>query len=90
MSHPAHRVAGRYRVTFSPEAWKLIGLMPSAIFQSLQVMLEHLADAPRRLAEVPSTEMSVTMDHLTVVYRLDDKERTLTVLDIQRMDSALE
>jgi mRNA-degrading endonuclease RelE of RelBE toxin-antitoxin system len=85
MQRPVHRVAGTYRVNFSPEAWRLIGSMPSSTFQSLQRALERLADSPRRgaAAEAPST-LSATLDDLTIVYELNDMERTLTVVNIIR------
>jgi hypothetical protein len=89
MQRTVHRVAGSYQVTFSPEAWRLIGIMPSAAFQSLQLALERIAGAPRPVAtEEQSRRMSATLDSLTVVYELDDAARTLTVLSILEADSS--
>lgn len=84
MLRPIHRVAGSYRVTFSPEAWRLIGSMPSATFQSLQRALERIAYAPGRAAAEASIPLSATLDGLTVVYELNDAERSLTVVNILR------
>jgi hypothetical protein len=84
MERSVHRVAGAYRVTFSPEAWRLIGIMPSATFQSLQRALDRIADSPRRVATEVQSRLSATLDGLTVVYELDDAERTLTVVNIFR------
>jgi hypothetical protein len=88
MPHPSQRVAGSYRVNFSPEAWKLIGLMPSTTFQSLQKALEQIAASPRLPAPATHSPLRATLDDLTVVYALNDTERSLTVLDILRTDSA--
>jgi hypothetical protein len=86
MQRPIHRVAGPYRVIFSPEAWRLIGIMPSAIFQSLQHALELIANFPSRAAAGTPTPMSATLDGLTVIYELDDAERILTVVNILRAE----
>lgn len=87
MERSVHRVVGPYRVTFSPEAWRLIGIMPSATFQSLQRALERIADAPRRDATEGHSQLSATMDGLTVVYELNDTERTLSVVNILQAGS---
>lgn len=87
MQLPVHRVAGSYRVTFSPEAWRLIGSMPSNTFQSLQRALERIADSPRRQATEAAPDLSASLDDLTIVYRLNDAERVLTVVNILRVGS---
>jgi hypothetical protein len=82
MERSVHRVAGPYRVTFTPEAWRLIGTMPTATFQSLQRALERIADAPRRGAFEGASQLSTTLEGLTVVYGVDDTERTLSVVNV--------
>jgi protein gp37 len=84
---PVHRVAGPYRVTFSPEAWRLIGSMPSSTFQSLQRALERIADVLRRAGSETEPMLSATLDDLTIVYKLNDAERVLTVVNIFRANS---
>lgn len=84
MLRPIHRVAGSFRVTFSPEAWRLIGSMPSALFQSLQHALERLANSPSRGALEVATPLSATLDELTVIYELNEAARTLTVVNLLR------
>jgi hypothetical protein len=86
MQRPVHRVAGSYRVTFSPEAWRLIGIMPSVTFQSLQLALERIADTHLRPPDGAQAEQSATMDGLTVVYTVDDTERVLTVVNILKTE----
>ena len=86
MPRPIHRVAGSYRVIFSPEAWRLIGIMPSATFQSLQHALERIANSLGRAAAEAPAPPSATLDGLTVVYALDDAERILTVVNILRAE----
>ena len=87
MQLPVHRVAGSYRVIFSPEAWRLIGSMPSSAFQSLQLALERIAGAPRRTGPEPQPDLSATLDDLTIVYTLNEAERVLTVVNILRAAS---
>jgi hypothetical protein len=84
MDRSVHRVAGQYRVTFSPEAWRLIGIMPSAAFQSLQLALERIAGSPPPVAADAPSPLRATLDGLTVVYELDEADRTLRVVDILR------
>lgn len=86
MPRPIHRVAGSYRVIFSPEAWRLIGIMPSGTFLSLQNALERIANASGRAAAELPTPLNTTLDGLTVVYALNDAERVLTVMNILRAD----
>lgn len=87
MERSVHRVLGPYRVTFSPEAWRLIGVMPSETFQSLQRALERVADAPGRSAPEEPSQRSATLDGLTVVYEVNDAERTVSVVDILKVGS---
>lgn len=87
MQRPVHRVAGSYRVNFSPDAWRLIGSMPSSTFQSLQRALERIADSPKRAGAESQPEQSATLDGLTIVYTLNDAERVLTVVNILRAGS---
>lgn len=87
MERFVHRVAGPYRVTFTPEAWRLIGTMPAAAFQSLQRALERIADAPRRGAFEEASQLSATLEGLTVIYAVDDAERTVSVVNILQAGS---
>jgi hypothetical protein len=82
MDRSIHRVAGPYRVTFSQQAWRLIGTMPAATFQSLQQVLDRIAEAPHRVATGGQSRLSASLDGLTVVFELDDAARTLTVVDV--------
>lgn len=75
------RVAGAYRVTFSPEAWQEIGRLSSTTFLALQEALEQLAQQgrPGTAAEgIPST-LTFTVDSLVISCERDDKARTLTL-----------
>lgn len=82
MDRSIHRVAGPYRVTFSPDTWKLIGTMPTAIFQSLQRALESIAEVPHQGSTEGPGWRRAALDGLTVVYELDHSARTLTVLEV--------
>ena len=82
MERSVHRVLGPYRVTFSPEAWRLIGIMSSAAFESLQLALERIAHSPARATAQAQSPLSATLDGLTVIYEVNDTDRTLTVVNI--------
>jgi plasmid stabilization system protein ParE len=84
MQRLSHRVAGTYRVTFSPEVWRLIGSMPAESFQQLQVALERLADAPHRGIPEVQSRRRASLKGLTIVYELDEAERFLTVVSVVR------
>lgn len=83
-----HRVVGPYRVTFSPEAWKLIGSMPSEAFQNLQLALERIAEVPpHRMTSDTQSSLSASVKDMTISYLLDDAQRTLTVMNIVRQEA---
>lgn len=75
------RVAGAYRVTFSPEAWQQIGRLSSTIFTALQEALEQLAQQGRPEEEAV-TLLTFTIDGLVISCERDDKTRTLTLRHI--------
>jgi hypothetical protein len=86
LRHPS-RVAGPYRVNFSPEAWKKVGLMPSSTFQSLQEALERIAremGSARPEGEDSSSALHAEVEGLVVIYQRDDASMTLTLVDILR------
>jgi hypothetical protein len=90
-SHLMHRtlprVAGPYRVVFSSQAWKEIGLMPTGGFDALRLAVEDLADRCSRLNARPSAQpvrLSFTVDGRTVLYERDDAARTLTLMEIHQ------
>jgi hypothetical protein len=74
------RVAGPYRVTFSPEAWREIGRLPGGTFLALQETLDRLAQqgscAP---AEATPQEVTFKLRALIIQCQRDDTTRTLTV-----------
>jgi mRNA-degrading endonuclease RelE of RelBE toxin-antitoxin system len=84
MLRPSARVAGPYRVTFSPEAWRKIGLIPSSTFEALQVAVDRLASnlGSRSLpGEDAHTKQRLRAAGLHIVYQRDDETRTLTVVE---------
>jgi hypothetical protein len=81
------RVAGAYRVTFSPEAWKEIGRLSSSTFVALQEALEQLAQQSRPgSTSDQTTAITFTVDGLVVHCERDDKTRTLI---LQRVTPAI-
>jgi hypothetical protein len=86
-----HRIlpspSGPYRVVFAPQAWKEIGLMPTALFDVLQAAVEGLAakcgrqNEPREAQPLP---LRLTVDTLVVTYERDDAARVITLVDVTR------
>ncbi len=59
--------------------------MPAATFRALQETLEHIAStmgSVRPEGEDSRSELSATVEGLTVIYQRDDALRTLTLVDI--------
>jgi len=75
------RVAGPYRVTFSPEAWREIGRLPGGTFLALQETLDRIAQ--QGLGPVPAEsapkEITFKLRTLVIQCEQDDATRTLTV-----------
>jgi mRNA-degrading endonuclease RelE of RelBE toxin-antitoxin system len=91
MRRSPSRVAGPYRVNFSPEAWKKIGRISSGAFFALQEALEHIAGemgSERPHDEGAHSELHTEVEGLRVIYQRDDDTRTLTLLEIRPASSA--
>jgi hypothetical protein len=75
------RVAGPYRVTFSPEAWKEIGRLSGGTFLALQETLDRIAQqgqSPAAEKGAP-TEITFKLRSLVIHCERDEASRTLTV-----------
>ena len=59
-----------YRVSFSTEAWKQIGTMPSSVFQALRGTLARMANElhPRG----PQSPQRVILEGVEVIYTWDE------------------
>jgi hypothetical protein len=81
------RVASPYRVVFTPQAWREIGLMPTARFEAFQHAVDDLAVKCGRL-NVPATGhpelLRFSVEGLVVTYERDDAGRTLKLVDLLR------
>lgn len=79
------RATSPYRVVFTPQTWKEVGLMPTALFDAFQHAVDDLAAKYGRLnvAEQPARQ-HLTVATLVVTYERDDSMRTLTLVDIRR------
>jgi hypothetical protein len=55
--------------------------MPAVTFQSLQRVLDRIAEAPHRVAAEGARRTAI-LDGLMVVFELDDAARALTVVDV--------
>ncbi|WP_164017525.1 type II toxin-antitoxin system RelE family toxin [Pyxidicoccus trucidator] len=73
------KASGPYRVVFTPQTWKQIGLMPTALFDAFQGAVDNLASSP---GKVPPSPLAV--DGLVVTYERDDAARVITLVDITR------
>lgn len=80
--------SGPYRVVFTPQAWREIGLMPTVLFDAFQRAVDDLAAKCARLnvsaSELPSSSR-FTVEALVVAYERDDAGRTLTLVEISRL-----
>lgn len=79
------RAASPYRVIFTPQAWREVGLMPTARFEALQNAVDDLAAKYGRL-NVPAAEhpelQRFSVEGLVVTYERDDAGRTLKLVDL--------
>ena len=75
------RVAGPYRVTFSPEAWREIGRLSGGTFLALQETLDRIAQQGPSTGPAESAPQEITFKLRTLVIQCerDDATRTLTV-----------
>jgi hypothetical protein len=79
------RDVGPYKVIFSSDAWKKVGLIPGGTFLLLQQALERIANemgSRRPEGEDSSSELRTNVQGLTIRYQRDDAARTLTLVDI--------
>jgi hypothetical protein len=87
MPRLAPRATGPYRVVFTPQTWKEIGLMPTALFDAFQRAVDDLAEKCGRLSG-PAPEkqpgLRFNVDVLVVTYERDDATRVITLVDITR------
>ena len=82
------RVAGPYRVTFSPEAWREIGRLSGGTFLALQETLDRIAQQGHAApAGGGPQEITFKLRALVIQCERDDATRTLTV---QRLVSVKE
>ena len=84
------RIFNPYRVTFSPEAWRKIGRIKTPEFQALHAALEQIAatvTAPRPAGEGATTELRAQAAGMQIVFRRDDEQQILTLVDFQLSDS---
>jgi mRNA-degrading endonuclease RelE of RelBE toxin-antitoxin system len=91
MPHSSTSAAGSYRVTFSAEAWKRIGMLPHSTFQALQAALDDVANtlgSGRPSGEHTNTELRAQAAGLSIVYQRDDATRTITLVDFLPAPSA--
>jgi hypothetical protein len=71
-------------VTFSPDAWKKVGLSHAATFQALQRAVDNIASSMgsrRPPGEDARTELTVQAAGLLIIYQRDDATRTVTIVD---------
>ena len=82
------RPSGPYRVVFTPQTWKEIGLMPTPLFDAFQQAVDELASKCARLTAPTSERPALsrfTVDTLVVTYERDDAARSLTLVEISRL-----
>jgi hypothetical protein len=81
------RATSPYRVVFTSQAWKEVGLMPTALFDAFQRAVDDLAAKYGKL-NAPVAEQSarqhLSVATLVVTYERDDAARTLMLVEIRR------
>lgn len=85
------RIAGPYRVVFTPQTWKAIGQMPTALFDALEQAVDDLAEKCGRLnASMPQVQgpLRLTVEGLTILYERDDTARVITLTEIVQAPNA--
>jgi mRNA-degrading endonuclease RelE of RelBE toxin-antitoxin system len=84
------RIFSPYRFTFSPDAWRKIGRIPTPEFQALQAALEEIAATftePRPAGETAAKELRAQVAGMEIVYHRDDEHQILTLVDFQLINS---
>jgi hypothetical protein len=85
MLRPVPRITSAYRVVFTPQTWKAIGQMPTALFDTFELAVEDLAEKYGRLnASMARVQgpLRLTVAGLTIVYERDDTARVITLTEI--------
>lgn len=81
------RATGPYRVVFTPQTWKAVGQMPTALFDAFEHAVDDLAEKCGKLSPAPTEKLPglrFTVDVLVVTYERDDATRVITLVDITR------
>jgi hypothetical protein len=84
--------AGPYRVVFTPQTWKAVGQMPTALFDAFEQAVDDLAEKcgwlNASMARVQGP-LRLTVEGLVIHYERDDKARVITLVDIVRAPATL-
>ena len=85
MLRPHPRIDSAYRVVFTPQAWKAVGQMPTALFDVFEQAVDDLAEKCGRLnASMARVQgpLRLTVGGLVILYERDDTTRVITLADI--------
>ncbi len=76
------------QISFTPQAWSVVGAMETETFKALRVALERLALTPRQEAPGDDVEPPLRLAELDawqVLYTWEPRERRLLVYDLARL-----
>jgi len=91
MHRPTPSLTRPYQISFSPQAWSLVGSMAADTFKALRVALDSIAQGAE---EGPGPEgtpplRSSTVGEWVVLYERDSRSRQLTVRNLVRRQAGL-
>lgn len=85
MHRPAPQLTRPYQISFSPQAWSLVGSMASDTFKALRAALDTIAQGEEHPgAEGTSPVRSAAVGEWVVLYERDTRGRLLTVRNLVR------
>lgn len=89
MSRPAPYLARPYQISFSPQAWSLVGSMAAETFKALRMALDTIAQGADEGPSAEGTLRSSTVGEWVVLYERDARSRLLTVRNLVRRQAGL-
>jgi hypothetical protein len=90
MHRPAPHLTRPYQISFSPQAWSLVGSMAADTFKDLRAALDTIAQGKEEpSAEGASALRSATVGEWVVLYERDCRGRLLTVRTLVRRQNGL-
>ncbi len=84
MPRPAPPLTRPYQISFSPQAWSLVGSMKAETFKALRAALDTIAQGAEEGPGAGGALRSSTVGEWVVLYERDPRGRLLTVRNLVR------